>query len=467
MTLLHAAWTPLRLRRVQVAFLAALLALWVLRAVTIYRDPVLGGIFRWIGVDFGTYYIQASAFAAGRLEALYSLAALEPFRHALAAYASDPATPLLPGLTPYPALFAWLLSPLTSLTPPLAFALWTASNVVLAFGLAWRVATFFPVQQRVQVALLTLVSVPLAYTIWLGQVQLLLALAFGEAFLALRSGRDLRAGVWLAALIVKPQYLILLGPVLVWKRRWRTLAGFAAGITLILGASALVAGPSSLAAYVGSMLESAGMSSGGILPDVAPEVMVNWRALVLAVPGGLASGVNLTLTLLLTGLTVIAILPAWLGPWRPTSPRFAGQMTLLLLATILATYHSHAYGVLLLAVPLAADLSSRTPTGARERALEAGTWLAVGAGIIAPAIWFVLGRSAVHVANMLALALVACTVLFLGLLLPGGPLASGGSEAEEERSPVHPAIADEPASAAAWSTRPSDRAPVGRPVRQG
>ena len=371
-TLLHAAGAPLRSTRVQVGFLAGLLALWVLRAVTIYRDPALGGIFRWIGVDFGTYYTQASAFAAGRLEALYSPAALEPFRHALAAYTSDPATLLRPEITPYPPLFASLLSPLTSLSPPLAFALWTALNVVLALGLAWRVATFFPVQQRVPVALLMLVSVPLAYTILLGQVQIFLALAIGEAFLALRSGREFRAGVWLAALIIKPQYLILLGPVLVWKRRWRALGGFAAGTGLILGASALVAGPSSLAAYLGSILELGGVSGGGILPNTFPEHMVNWRALVLAVPGGLGSGMNLPITLLLSGLTVVAILPAWRGPWRPTNPRFAGQVTLLLLATILATYHSHAYGPLLLAVPLAAHLSSGRPVRVRARLLDTG-----------------------------------------------------------------------------------------------
>lgn len=256
--LLHDAKTLLCSKRVQVAFLAALLGLWVLRIVAIYQDPGYGGIFRVIGVDFGTYYIPASAFAAGKPEAIYSLAALEPFRHALVGYTSDPATPLLPILAPYPPLFASLLSPLTSLSPPLAFGLWTALNVVLALGLAWRVATFFPIRQRLVAAMLVLVSLPVAAALWAGQVQIFLALAVGEAFLALRSGRDLRAGVWLSALIVKPQYLILLGPVLVWKRRWRALGGCAAGTGLILGASALLAGPSSLAAYLGSILEVGG-----------------------------------------------------------------------------------------------------------------------------------------------------------------------------------------------------------------
>ena len=90
-------------------------------------------------------------------------------------------------------------------------------------------------------------------------------------------------------------------------------------------------------------MESATASGGTVFTAVAPEVMVNWRALVLGVPVDIPSTVRTAVTLVLSGLTVVALL-AWRGPWHPAGPRFAGQMTLLAVGTVLAAYHSHIHG---------------------------------------------------------------------------------------------------------------------------
>jgi hypothetical protein len=148
--------------------------------------------------------------------------------------------------------------------------------------------------------------------------------------------------------------------------------------------------------------------------------MVNWRALVLAIPGDLDSSLRLAITLIVSGLTVLAILPAFRGPWAPTSPRFAGQMTLVLLATILALYYSQPYGPLLLAAPFAAHLALGTPIGTWARRLHTGTGLGLGVAILAPTIWFVLGRTTVRSINMLTLAVIATTALLFGELLLDG-----------------------------------------------
>jgi hypothetical protein len=304
-------------------------------------------------------------------------------------------------------VFAWLMSPLAGLSPPLAFALFTAGNVMAALVLAWRVASFLPRERGLLVAGLLLISTPVALSIWFGQVQLLLAIAFGEAFIRFTRRHDLRAGLWLAVLVLKPQYLLLIVPILLWKERWRALAGFALGGAAILGVSIVVAGPQSIAAYIASLVESGSASGGALLVAVAPEVMVNWRGMLLAVPG-LPDVARLAITLALSALTVAAVVIAFRGPWRPTGPRFAGQMTLLATGTVLAAYHSHVHGATLIAVPLAALLASWRPSQPIGQMLRSALSAVLAFAVIAPWLWFaVLGRGHERANNMLAVALAA------------------------------------------------------------
>ncbi|MDQ6795409.1 MAG: DUF2029 domain-containing protein [Chloroflexota bacterium] len=401
-----------RSRILQAAVVAVFLSGWIVQAVTSYLSPDLGGLFRWIGIDFGFYLAQAGVFAHHELAGLYSIDAATPFREGLAAYSTQPGLPTPAGPVPYPPLFAWLVSPLAGLSPPLAFAFWTVVNASLALILAWRVSSFFPPERRFLAAGVLLVSSALVFSLWFGQVQLLLSVAFGEAFVRLRQGRDLRAGIWLAIIVVKPQYLLLILPILLWKRRWLALAGFAIGGIAILGASVLVAGLGSIPAYVGSLVESVSASSGAILSSVAPDVMVNWRALVLSVPLNLPDTVRLAITLILSATTVAAVIVAFRGPWQPTEPRFAGQMTLLGIGTILAAYHSHIHGVTMIAVPLAAFLAFRVARTAADQAILRAISITLAAAIVAPWLWFaVLSRSHTRANTMVAVALVVGFVL--------------------------------------------------------
>jgi hypothetical protein len=395
-----------------------LVAGWVVRAVMSYLSPELGGLFRWIGIDFGFYLAQAGVFAHGDLAGLYSIQAATPYREGLAAYTTQPGLATPPGPVPYPPLFAWLISPLAGLSPPLAFAVWTLVNASFALVLAWRVASLFPPERRLLAAGVLLVSSALVFSLWFGQVQLLLSIAFGEAFIALRRGREVPAGLWLSVLIFKPQYLLLILPILLWKGRVRAIASFVAGAIVIFGISALVAGPASIVAYIGSLVAEDTASKGVILTSVAPDVMVNWRALVLAMPLNLADSVRLAITLALTALTAAGVIVAFQGPWHPSGRRFAGQMTLLGIGTILAAYHSHIHGVTMIAVPLAAFLASRVTRSTLDHAIAAATSLTLAAGIVGPWLWFaVLDRSHTRANGMVAVALVLGFVLLFAYVL--------------------------------------------------
>jgi hypothetical protein len=183
----------------------------------------------------------------------------------------------------------------------------------------------------------------------------ILACAVGEAFLALRSGHEFRAGLWIACLFVKPQYGLLIGPYLLWKRRWGAVAGVLLGGAVVLAGSVIVAGVPALLAFPEAVRGMASFRDIG--GNTQPEAMINWRALILAVWPRISEARGVALTMALSVATVVVSAAALRGPWQPRSERFTAGVTLLLLGTLLANYHSHGYGAVLLAVPLAYTLA--------------------------------------------------------------------------------------------------------------
>jgi hypothetical protein len=341
------------------------------------------GLFRRVAIDYGFYFAQSSALWTGQPGAIYSLDALDQAIQVLTPYTFDPATPLTAGHVPYPPLFAWLFTPLTWLSPPVGFALWTTINLLATYHLARRVSQLLGTTTPAWVALFLLGWVPLMISLLVGQPMILLACAVAELYLCLRAGQDLRAGLWLSLLLFKPQYGLLLGCLLLFKGRWRAVGGAAIGAAAMVAGSVLVAGLPTLLAYPNALTEISTFRDVGI--HHAPDVMINWRALVMKYLPDVAPSVGVTLSVGLGALTALALVPAWRGPWAPTDPSFARRMALVLVATTLANYHSHYHGAVLLVVPLAAVLADR----------QAGhlTRLTILAGIFVPAGMFIVAQS--------------------------------------------------------------------------
>ncbi len=345
--------------------MVALLVAWKTWGIFLAR-----GLFTWLGTDFAAYYVQATALRLGAGPAIYDPAALAPLAALVTPYGAV-AAPYTLTLVPYPPLYAWLFAPLTLLAPPLSFAVWTALNLAAATYLGWRVSTFFAPSRRRWIVPLVLLSYPAQYSLFLGQPMLLLAAAIGEMYLSLRAGREFRAGLWLALLAFKPQYGLLLGLLLLWKRRWRAVAGAAAGLGVIGLGSALAAGPSVLLAWPAAIALEGGRFRGDGIGSF-PEQMMNWRSLVLKVNPWIGDEASVLLTLALGALTVASLVPALRGPWDRRDPLFASKLTLVLLATLIASYHSHPYGPVLLLVPAAALLAEERPAPLTRLALLAG-----------------------------------------------------------------------------------------------
>jgi hypothetical protein len=355
-------WRPLAF-----VVLCSLLYLWVRALWQAYQRY---GLFRSIGVDWSYYYAQSLVLRSGDPVDIYRLGALGEHLQVLAAFNVQPGVPLPAGHVPYPPLFAWLFTPFTLPDPPVGFALWTVLSAVAALWLTVRVMQQVPVADRLVAAAILLTSVPIIASIATGQVAILLGCVVAEAFIALRAGHDLRAGFWIACLLIKPQYGILLGFLLLWKRRWSTVTGVALGAAVVLSGSLLVAGLPALLAYPNVIAEE----DPGLRSIFSrPEVMINWRALVLTLQPEIPETPGLIWTAALSTATAVGALLAWRGPWSATDSGFSVRMTLLLTATLLATYHSHVHGAVLLAVPLAAAVSQRDIGGLTRACLLIAT----------------------------------------------------------------------------------------------
>jgi Glycosyltransferase family 87 len=379
---------------VQIVAAVLLIAFYAERIWTVYRDT---GLFRRLGFDWGLFYSQASALASGDIAAMYHVEQLGLYVQRLAIYTTAPDVPLLQWPSPYPPLLAAVLVPFTRVPPPLAFGVWTVLSLAAAYHLLWRIGQLVPggghggalvrgrtrdtfpgrdppgsakrsfaaeseedtpegtlsgwhSAQRVRLAVIFLTSLPVLQALLLGQPVLFLASALAESYIALRRGADLRGGLWLGLLALKPQYGLLLGAFLLWKRRWGAVAGAIVTVAAVVVASAAVAGPGAVLDY------ATGVSAMGDFRDpyAAPAEMVNWRALIVNARPSIGNTSGVLLFLILSLLTLAALAWATRGAWRPGTRRLDWQLGSVAVATFLVSYHSHMHGLVLLAVPLAA-----------------------------------------------------------------------------------------------------------------
>ena len=335
----HASWGVLVIS-------AGLLGLWLIAVEQIYAS---WGLFRVLGADYAIYSAQASVLRSGDPRGIYSLEALQPrLQDIYDSYLDQVARATH---VPYPPLFAWLFRPFIGPEPHIGFILWSILNALAGLYLAWRAAAFFRETERPVVALLILSSYPVIFALIVGQPALILACAVAQFYLALREERDLRAGLYLSLLLFKPQYGVLLGPLLILKRRWKAVSGAALGAVMIIAGSVLVAGVPAILQYPQAFSQMAGFRTD------FPALMINWRSLIIWLWPHVSDESGMLLEMLLSGGTILVTVLAWQGVWAPREQRFPLLISITLIATLLANHHSHQHGGALLAVPLAAAVA--------------------------------------------------------------------------------------------------------------
>jgi hypothetical protein len=180
---------------------------------------------------------------------------------------------------------------LARLPYPRAYLLWLAISFSLYnAGLALLTARFFPhdALRRSLVFCFALSFYPfINWTMISGQLSTIgffsVALAFREEDLEHR----FRSGLALSICLDKPTLLVLLLPMLVVTRRFRTLAGVAAGGTIMALIATTVEGPRVWPGYIRSLL-GYGLSTAGLRTHTYTQAwkFVDFTSFVSQVPGG-------------------------------------------------------------------------------------------------------------------------------------------------------------------------------------
>jgi alpha-1,2-mannosyltransferase len=428
---------------------AAALATGLLTVVRLARAGRLTGIPRWpylLGVlglsglmfaisepqddvwqDFIDAYYAAGAAALGGSAKVVAL-----LEHGVHGFVNLP-------------VVAYFFAPFGLLRPRPAGALFMLLGLA-ATAWTWRLlvrAARLPAREAAILALLIVLNGPLWNSLREGNTTHFTLLAVTAALLCLRDGRDFAGGALLGAAALLKLPLLLFGPYLVLRRRWRAAAGGALVIGLVAAASLLVFGADVHAFWYRTFVAGSGakpiaafnvQSVAGFMARLERGVPSLWDW--TGQPLGAASGLVVKA---ITALTLLAAFASALVPRRTSSARPLTEEERdveLLLVLVLACVSSplswsHYYAWMLL--PVAFLLAPGSPVAATERTRRLG-YLAI-ALVSLPVVWppdalgahptagrlYALGNSHLLAGAFLILALV---VLARAHLRRGGPVSN-------------------------------------------
>ncbi len=334
-----------------------------------------------VGHDFLAFYMAGDMVHTGRAGDLYDEHVQEKYQRN---FMRD-INPNWKGTCLYlnPPHYAWLLSWLSRLGYGPALLTWWALSLgcFVATALLWR--TWLHADDWLLAT--TLAACMPAWFLALagGQNSFFTLLILTTFCHLLIRGRDGWAGLVLSLLAYKFHLLLLPVALLLFKRRWRAVAGLAAGGAITLAATVLLLGPEVLRSYatfasrLGTLMQFEGFDA---------FKQHSWYAFFQMVgKGWMPTWLVRGLTLVVCAATLVPLTLIWKGPWDARSRRFPLQLAALLVATALTSPHLFHYDMLILVLPaMLWRMASRGESFARYRPAAnvilavMFVWLAVG-----------------------------------------------------------------------------------------
>src|SRR5439155_19996534 len=137
----------------------------------------------------------------------------------------------------------------------------------------------------------------------------------------------------LSMLLLKPQYALLFGIFVLWKRRWYTVAGAIAGGLVLLVLGAVTAGPRSYLAFASALKDMSDLH-GGV---AGATLMMNWRAVVLGVRPAIGEALGQGIVWALSIVTLLLALSVFRGKWQPRAASFGPKFAVLTLGALVSS----------------------------------------------------------------------------------------------------------------------------------
>ncbi len=282
---------------------------------------------------------------------------------------------------PFEALF---LLPLTFLSYPHAFTVWSLINLAVLFGVAMLLKRSLQSVQGIpvwQMVLLTLAFFPVFANFHQGQDAILLLLVVTLSFRALDRDADFLAGCWLAFGLFKYHLILPLALILALWRGRKFIQGFAAvGSTALLISLGLVGWKGALQypAYVWHVVSQPAF--GGIPPGQLPSLY----GLLAGWPFLREAGMSLLLVTV-AGSAALLIVAATLQKHARDKSLFRLCFGAVVITALLVGYSTNTYDLSLLVLPLAVMVNWRLESPRDWRGL-----LAPAVPLLISPLWFFL-----------------------------------------------------------------------------
>jgi len=245
-------------------------------------------------------------------------------------------------------VFVFPFQVLSKMNIELSYWIWTFTNLVALIGYLIFFTKRILRNNLIKMPVYKLILLMLiAYPVWInfteGQVNILLVVCAGEFIRQAINKKPLLSGLWLGGLLLKPQLLILIIPMLLFMRYWKAVSGFILSSFVLLTTSFLLSGFAGMKAIVDLWTRfSAGMATN------APEMMINWRMIGLNLNsffgisfGWVFTGLGMVLTTALV-LTLLKTIPSF------GSSTWVITMMAVMSGTLAVTWHSHYHMAVIL-----------------------------------------------------------------------------------------------------------------------
>lgn len=312
------------------------------------------------GSDFGAFYTVATMVGDGRRHELADVDAQKRAQRQIQRQEETGWTWFNP--MPHPPVIALAISPLARLPLRTAYWVWTAGALLAAAVSALLLTRAFCPRIWLPATIALLGFRPIWLVAWWGQIDsfILVPVALG-AVLLLTPGdggqtaaprRDLCAGLCLGFLALRPQFVLLPLAALLLSRRSAAFGLIISGAGLA-ALSIAVVGWRGAVAYI-DLWRLYGAASP-FHTGIAPKVMFNIRGALLRFAPDLSSAAEFRIVVSLSAvLAVVALAAAARGTTFHSRPDLA--FSLILLVSLLTSYHTHQQSMVFLLIPLAVFL---------------------------------------------------------------------------------------------------------------
>jgi hypothetical protein len=321
------------------AFLAGMLAIhaWLLWNS---RDNLRAG-----HQDFTIFYTAGRILSEGNASRLYD----SNLQYQVQKSATIAGLRQVPIPYNHPPFEAAIFVPFSKLPFFQAYALWDLLNLLALAGTLLVLRRYSSTARVENIAVLLLTGLaffPVFTALFQGQDVLLLLLLFALAYSALKNRSDFAAGCWLGLGLFRFQIVLPFVLILVLRKAWRAVGGFAMVGTLAALASIAIVGWRQAIQYPAYVLRVEKMALG----PVAPKNMPNLRGLVYTIFP------FVDYRLLACIVVILSFVLLWFaGSLWAKNTQLAPlglHFSLAIIAALLVSYHSYEYDLSLLLIPI-------------------------------------------------------------------------------------------------------------------